>query len=69
MSDSKDQRWLEDQLNLLTPLQQRVLILRFGLNGERSRSMSEVGQELEIDEERIRQEEREALKRIRRARP
>jgi DNA-directed RNA polymerase sigma subunit (sigma70/sigma32) len=31
--------------------------------------MSEVGEELEIDEERIRQEEREALKRIRRARP
>jgi DNA-directed RNA polymerase sigma subunit (sigma70/sigma32) len=64
--DEQERRWLSQRLNLVTPLQRRILRLRFGLDGETPHSLAQVEQELQIDVERIRLEEADALQRIRR---
>jgi RNA polymerase primary sigma factor len=52
-------------LSELTPREQRVLILRFGLEDGRSRTLEEVGVEFSVTRERIRQIESKALRRLR----
>ncbi len=52
-------------LSELTPREQRVLILRFGLADERSRTLDEVGLEFKVTRERIRQIEAKALRKLR----
>ena len=52
-------------LKALTPREQRVIELRFGLGDEHSRTLSEVGTELGLTKERIRQIEKEALTKLR----
>jgi len=52
-------------LSSLTPREQRVLQLRFGLEDGRSRTLEEIGQEFELTRERIRQIEAKALKKLR----
>jgi len=52
-------------LQLLTPRERRVIELRFGLGNERSRTLFEVGTELSLTKERIRQIEKEALTKLR----
>ena len=60
---------LKDQitklLDTLTDREQRVLILRFGLNDGRSRTLEEVGKEFNVTRERIRQIEAKALRKLR----
>jgi RNA polymerase primary sigma factor len=46
---------IEEVLTALTPREQRVLRLRFGLEDGRSRTLEEVGQEFNVTRERIRQ--------------
>ena len=46
---------LSEVLSEMTPREQRVLILRFGLEDGRSRTLEEVGQEFNVTRERIRQ--------------
>jgi RNA polymerase primary sigma factor len=64
-----DQRLLRDQvdqwLQELSPREQRVLTMRFGLNGERSCTLQEVGAALGLSRERVRQIEQEALAKLR----
>lgn len=60
---------LQDQIaKLLTTLserEQRVLILRFGLQDGRTRTLEEVGKEFKVTRERIRQIEAKALRKLR----
>lgn len=56
---------IEEVLMALTPREQRVLRLRFGLEDGRSRTLEEVGQEFNVTRERIRQIEAKALRKLR----
>ncbi|MCC6178618.1 MAG: sigma-70 family RNA polymerase sigma factor [Chloroflexi bacterium] len=52
-------------LDTLTPRERRVMELRFGLDGDRLYTLSEIGQELGVTRERIRQIETKALRKLR----
>ncbi len=56
---------LSRTLESLTPRERRVIELRFGLDNEYSRTLAEVGTELGLSKERIRQIEKEALAKLR----
>jgi RNA polymerase primary sigma factor len=56
---------LSRTLESLTPRERRVIELRFGLENEYSRTLAEVGTELGLSKERIRQIEKEALAKLR----
>ena len=56
---------LERQLHTLTPREEHVIKLRFGLYDGRTRTLEEVGKEFEITRERIRQIEAKALRQLR----
>jgi RNA polymerase nonessential primary-like sigma factor len=52
-------------LDRLTPQQREVLILRFGLGTGEGLSLSKVGKQLNVSRERVRQIERDAIKKLR----
>ena len=56
---------LEEVLGTLTEREQKVLILRFGLEDVRARTLEEVGKEFNVTRERIRQIEAKALRKLR----
>ncbi|WP_331618230.1 RNA polymerase sigma factor RpoD [Serpentinicella sp. ANB-PHB4] len=56
---------LVDVLDTLTPREQKVLRLRFGLDDGRARTLEEVGKKFEVTRERIRQIEAKALRKLR----
>ena len=56
---------LTDVLDTLTPREEKVLRLRFGLDDGRARTLEEVGKEFEVTRERIRQIEAKALRKLR----
>ncbi len=56
---------VQDVVASLTPREQKVLILRFGLEDGRSRTLEEVGREFNVTRERIRQIEAKALRKLR----
>jgi RNA polymerase primary sigma factor len=67
--DSAARQLLKEQigevLSTLTPREQRVIELRFGLEDGRSRTLEEVGLEFHVTRERIRQIEAKALRKMR----
>ena len=56
---------LDEVLSTLTEREQKVLILRFGLEDGRARTLEEVGKEFNVTRERIRQIEAKALRKLR----
>ncbi|MCI5801140.1 MAG: RNA polymerase sigma factor RpoD [Oscillospiraceae bacterium] len=56
---------LGEVLQTLTPREEKVLRLRFGLEDGRSRTLEEVGKEFNVTRERIRQIEAKALRKLR----
>ena len=56
---------LNEVLHTLTPREEAVLRLRFGLEDGRQRTLEEVGQQFNITRERIRQIEAKALRKLR----
>ena len=56
---------INEVLHTLTPREEHVLKLRFGLEDGRSRTLEEVGKEFNITRERIRQIEAKALRKLR----
>jgi len=67
--DQSNASLLKEELNKtlesLTPRERRVIELRFGLGNEYCRTLVEVGTELGLSKERIRQIEKEALAKLR----
>ncbi len=68
-ADAASYQLLREQLNealgTLTPREELVLKLRFGLEDGKTRTLEEVGQEFNITRERIRQIEAKALRKMR----
>ena len=56
---------LVDVLGSLTPREEKVLKLRFGIEDGRTRTLEEVGREFNVTRERIRQIEAKALRKLR----
>jgi len=67
--DGASKQLLREQITevllTLTPREQRVLQLRFGLEDGRARTLEEVGLEFNVTRERIRQIEAKALRKMR----
>jgi len=67
--DAASKQLLKEQidgaLSSLTPREQRVLQLRFGLEDGRSWTLEEVGKEFQVNRARIRQIEAKALRKLR----
>ena len=59
----REQLW--EVLNTLTPREEKVLRLRFGLDDGNQRTLEEVGREFKVTRERIRQIEAKALRKLR----
>jgi RNA polymerase primary sigma factor len=59
---------VEEVLELLTPREQKILRMRFGLEDGRSHTLEEVGQEFGVTRERIRQIEAKALLKLKKHR-
>jgi RNA polymerase primary sigma factor len=68
-ADAASQELLKAQLNKilseLTDRERRVVLLRFGLEDGRARTLEEVGKEFNVTRERIRQIEAKALRKLR----
>ncbi len=68
-ADAVNQTILKEQLtavlNSLTPREEKVLRLRYGLDDGRPRTLEEVGREFNVTRERIRQIEAKALRKLR----
>lgn len=58
---------LDGLLGVLDERERRIIDARFGLNGEKPKTLEEVGQEFGVTRERIRQLQNIALKKLRRA--
>ena len=56
---------LAEVLHTLSPREEQVLKLRFGLEDGRTRTLEEVGREFNVTRERIRQIEAKALRKLR----
>jgi DNA-directed RNA polymerase sigma subunit (sigma70/sigma32) len=54
--------WLNTHLSLLSHLQQRMFTLRYGLNGEKRHTWTEIEEELMLTRGEVRAEEAEVLK-------
>ncbi len=55
------QRDIEKVLTNLKPIEKDIISLRFGLNNQKSHTLSEIGQKYDLTKERIRQIEKKAL--------
>lgn len=68
-SDVVESNMLKEQLiqvlNTLTPREEKVLRLRYGLDDSHPRTLEEVGKEFNVTRERIRQIEAKALRKLR----
>jgi RNA polymerase primary sigma factor len=60
-----DNEILSEVIRTLTPREQTILTLRFGLNGDDERTLEQVGEQFGVTRERIRQIQDEALRKLR----
>src|SRR3990172_8530611 len=56
---------LSKMLDTLTPRERKVIEMRFGLSGENSHTLEEIGADFEVTRDRIRQIEARALRKLR----
>ena len=62
--EDSDNEILSEVIRTLSPREQTILKLRFGLNGDDEKTLEEVGQQFGVTRERIRQIQDEALKKL-----
>ena len=55
---------INESISVLSPREQKILKMRFGLSGERTHTLEDVGQEFGVTRERIRQIEAKALQKL-----
>jgi RNA polymerase primary sigma factor len=65
MIDREERAHVRALLSLLPPRHREVVVRRFGFDGNREQTHTEIAQRLGVGEERSRQLEREALHRLR----
>ena len=65
VEEEEKRKEVERVLHNLTPREEKVIRLRFGIGERRDHSLEEVGRELSVTRERIRQIERDAIKKLR----
>jgi RNA polymerase primary sigma factor len=63
--EESDNEILSEVINTLSPREQTILKLRFGLSGDDEKTLEEVGEQFGVTRERIRQIQDEALKKLR----
>ncbi|MCS7064239.1 MAG: sigma-70 family RNA polymerase sigma factor [Methylacidiphilales bacterium] len=56
---------IAQMLRVLTPREQKLIIMRYGLNGDKEMSLEEIGKKMGITRERVRQIEAQALRKLR----
>ena len=56
---------IDEVLQTLTPREEKVIRLRYGLDDNKARTLEEVGREFGVTRERIRQIEAKAIRRLR----
>jgi RNA polymerase primary sigma factor len=56
---------VQELISTLTPKEQKVMILRFGLDDGRAKTLDEVGRHFNVSGERVRQIEARALRKLR----
>jgi RNA polymerase primary sigma factor len=56
---------LQHLLEVLTPRERRIIMLRFGLGGEGEHTLEEIGKQFDLSRERIRQIEQVAMAKLR----
>lgn len=56
---------IKEVLSTLTEKEQKILTMRFGLNGEEPQTLENIGHEFKITRERIRQIQEKALEKMR----
>jgi RNA polymerase primary sigma factor len=56
---------LQQLLEVLTPRERRIIMLRFGLGGEGEHTLEEIGKQFDLSRERIRQIEQGAMEKLR----
>jgi RNA polymerase primary sigma factor len=56
---------LQHLLDVLTPRERRIMILRFGLSGEGEHTLEQIGKRFDLSRERIRQIEQVAMEKLR----
>jgi len=65
--DRESKQWIGEALNLLKPQEEKVIRLRFGLDGSSRRTLREIGVMLSLSPERVRQIEHNALGKLNKA--
>jgi len=56
---------IQEMLEQLTPQEKKIIVMRFGLNGNEPKTLREIGEKLGISRERVRQLETRAKKKMR----
>jgi RNA polymerase primary sigma factor len=56
---------LQQLLEILTPRERRIIMLRFGLGGESEHTLEQIGKQFDLSRERIRQIEQVAMEKLR----
>ncbi len=65
VDQDKVKKLIMEKLEMLTPREQKVLKMRFGLDGCQESTLEEVGRQFDVTRDRIRQIEAKALRKLR----